>query len=114
MSKYRIRKTGEIVDVISYVGSTQRNEYCQDKVSYIDSKGFEHPDVHMNLYWDFEEISNEVENPIKREIDWEVRRYEIAKAVLLEIIKDFKHLDPVEKSVSYADSLIRILKGGDK
>lgn len=112
MTKYRIRKTGEIVDVISSVGSTQRNEYCQDKVSYIDSKGYERPDVHMNLYWDFEEVDSKIENPIKQEINWEERRYEIAKAVLPEAINVYKDidLDPVERSVYYADNLIKMLK----
>lgn len=110
MTKYRIRKTGEIVDVISSVGSTQRNEYRQDKVSYIDSKGYEHPDVHMNLYWDFEEVDNKTENPIKQEINWEERRYEIAKAVLPEAIRIFENSDPVIMAVSYADDLIKLLK----
>lgn len=54
--KYIIRKTGEEVDVISYSGSTNRNSNL-DYVSYIDSKGEEHPNVRgLNLYWDFKEI----------------------------------------------------------
>lgn len=39
--KARNRKTGEIVDVISYGGSTVRSDVL-DYVSYIDSKGVEH------------------------------------------------------------------------
>lgn len=110
MAKYRIRKTGEIVDVISYSCSTKRNEYCVDSVSYIDSGGSEHPDAHMNLYWDFEEIGDGSENPIKREIDWEERRYEIAKAILLKAINIFEKSNPAAIAVSYADSLINELK----
>lgn len=114
MTKYRIRKTGEVVDVISYRGSTQRNEYCQDKVSFIDSNGIEHPDAHMNLYWDFEQIDDNKIDLMKKEIDWEQRRYEIAKAVLPEAIRIFENSDPVEIAVSYADDLIKKLKKYEK
>lgn len=41
MSKYRIRKTKEVIDVISYSGDRVRSS--SDNVSYIDSKGVEHP-----------------------------------------------------------------------
>lgn len=54
--KARIRKTGEIVEVITYSGSTIRNE-CIDKVSYIDSKGVEHDRETLNFYWDFEQLT---------------------------------------------------------
>ena len=51
--KARIRKTGEIVDVISYnTCSTIRSH--QDYVSYIDSKGEEHDRESLNYYWDFD------------------------------------------------------------
>lgn len=53
--KYRIRKTGEIVNVISYSAGTDRNEY--DYVSYIDSNGIEHHKVKgLNINWDFEMV----------------------------------------------------------
>lgn len=53
--KARIRKTGEIVDVIcSNHCSTIRSH--QDYVSYIDSKGIEHDRESLNYYWDFEPI----------------------------------------------------------
>lgn len=48
--KARIRKTGEVVEIITYSGSTNRNE-CIDRVSYIDSKGVEHPREPLNYYW---------------------------------------------------------------
>ena len=53
--KAKIKKTGEIVDVICY------NHYAtirshQDYVSYIDSKGIEHDRESLNYYWDFEPI----------------------------------------------------------
>ena len=53
--KAKIRKTGEIVDVICYnTCSTIRSH--QDYVSYVDSKGIEHDRESLNYYWDFEQI----------------------------------------------------------
>lgn len=69
--KAKIRKTGEIVDVISYSGSTIRNEYI-DKVSYIDSRGVEHDRETLNYYWDFEQI--DVKEDAFPKIDWVQRR----------------------------------------
>lgn len=69
--KKRIRKTGEVVDVITY-----SNPYCSERddmdcVSYIDSKGEEHHHERgLNLWWDFEDVE---EKPIT-EINWERRR----------------------------------------
>jgi hypothetical protein len=48
MSKAKIRKTGEVVDVIYFRCSTIRNIY--DEVSYIDSKGREHEGENLNYY----------------------------------------------------------------
>lgn len=53
--KARIRKTGEIVDVINYNQCCSIRSY-QDYVSYIDSKGEEHDRESLNYYWDFEPI----------------------------------------------------------
>lgn len=51
--KYRFRRSGEIVDIISYSQGVDRSE--NDWVSYIDSKGGEHHKVKgYNFYWDFE------------------------------------------------------------
>lgn len=59
--KARIKKTGEIVDVITYNQcSTIRSS--QDFVSYIDSKGVEHDRESLNYYWDFESIEADVIN----------------------------------------------------
>ena len=52
--KAKIRKTGEIVDIIAYDDYNTRSVW--DRVSYIDSKGVEHPNEHLNYYWDFEPI----------------------------------------------------------
>lgn len=53
--KARNRKTGEIVDIITYGGSSVRSDVL-DYVSYIDSKGVEHSRASLNYYWDFETI----------------------------------------------------------
>lgn len=51
--KYRNRKTGEIVEVISFSNNAERSK--DDYVSYIDSKGGEHPrEKGLNINWDFE------------------------------------------------------------
>lgn len=72
--KYRIRKTGEIIDVISYSGltSTERDE-IDDWVDYIDSNGNEIKHAQLNLYWDLEPIQ------IESAIDWEQKRCDMAK-----------------------------------
>jgi hypothetical protein len=55
--KAKIRKTGEIVDVICYGGSPNKRNYVLDYVNYIDSQGMEHIESnHLNYYWDFESI----------------------------------------------------------
>lgn len=57
--KYRIRKTGEVVDVISYSHVLGTTRSWDDKVSYIDSKGIEHHlEEGLNVYWDFEPVED--------------------------------------------------------
>ena len=53
--KCRIKKTGEIVDVISLSCDTERKP--TDTVDYIDSKGVEYHNEKLNYYWDLEPIS---------------------------------------------------------
>ena len=102
--KTRIRKTGEIVDVISFSCGTERKP--TDYVDYIDSNGVEHANNKLNYYWDLEEI----ESP---NIDWEQRRYEIAKDVFC-ALTEAHHKDRIpneQLAVNEADCLIRLLKG---
>lgn len=123
--KKRLRKTGEIVDVITY-----GNAYCSersdtDSVSYIDSKGIEHPNERgLNLWWDFEDL----EEVLSTDIDWEQRRYEIAKTMMHAIYLDDGNAERADKSnlgfeykdfqgsakeaVLFADALIAELKEG--
>ena len=112
--KKRIRKTGEIVDVISYnkYTSTARNSEL-DWVSYVDSKGMEHEhEKGLNIYWDFEDV----EEVLSTDIDWEQRRYKIAKEVFASIY-DFTidRINFAKYAVDAADALIAELKkGGEK
>ena len=94
--KAKIRKTGEIIDVISYSCNTKRES--TDCVSYIDSKGMEHPSEKLNYYWDLEKIDIP-------DIDWEQRRYEIAKSVYAAT----NHIS-AKDAVWDADLLIKELK----
>jgi len=111
--KKRIRKTGEIVDVISWTApfGTNRND-TRDFVSYIDSKGRERVNVPMNFYWEFEDV----EEVLSTDIDWEQRRYEIAKDILAATYDYPMDGKPYAKiAVGIADAFIAELKkGGEK
>lgn len=116
--KKRLRKTGEVVDVISYnkYTSTARNSEL-DWVSYIDSKGMEHEhEKRLNIYWDFEDVK---EAP-NTEIDWEQVRIKAAISALQGFASNSNSTSATDEelakwSVSCADYLIAELKkGGEK
>ena len=110
--KARIRKTGEIVDVICYNNySTIRSH--QDNVSYIDSKGLEHDRESLNYYWDFE--------PIEINIDehWQDVKERAAIAAMQGLLSNPGLLDEISLdyritieriAVEHADALIEQLK----
>lgn len=128
--KKRLRKTGEIVDVIAWYNMLGAERDRGDSVSYIDSKGNECVKVEgLNLSWDFEDVE-EVQST---NIDWEQRRYEIAKEVLPDQILFWEKCNELDAddnndepwgnsyetaakfSVIVADTLIAELrKGGEK
>jgi hypothetical protein len=105
MKKAKIRKTGEIVNIICFNCTTRRCKY--DSVSYIDSKGAEHVEEPLNYYWDFEEIPN-----LDATINWEQRRYELAKELLKILISKPNETCFIEErlAIKRADKLIEILK----
>ena len=110
--KKRIRKTGEIVDVINYYNLMSSERDTNDSVSYIDSKGVEHPNEKgLNLWWDFEDV----EEAKSTDIDWKQCRYEIAKEVFASIY-DFTidRINFAKYAVDAADALIAELKKGDE
>ena len=127
--KKRIRKTGEIVDVITYndcSSKTKRKKY--DYVSYIDSNGTPHYlERGLNIYWDFEDVEEE----LTKNIDWEQVRIDAAMTAMNGILtndelqslafdgrRDKNNREiPVyvsEMAVSFADALIAELKKGGK
>lgn len=114
--KKKLRKTGEIVDVISY-----SNPYCLERdkldcVSYIDSKGVEHPsEKGLNLWWDFEDV----EDVLSTDIDWEQTRIKAAIATLQGFTSNSHDRlvgestqNLVKWSVEIANALIAELKKG--
>lgn len=106
--KARIRKTGEIVDVISYnTCSTIRSH--QDYVSYIDSKGEEHDRESLNYYWDFEPITEPMDNK-----HWQDVRERAAIAALGGLLSDSEQhgnsIDFAVWAVEYANALVEQLK----
>lgn len=110
MAKYKRIDTGEIVDVVSW-GAT--GSYTD----YYDSKGvFHHTD--LNRYDRFEEIIEDT----KDGIDWEERRYKIAKeavngllaAPVIDGIDPNPPMDDIARNaVKIADYLIEELKKGE-
>lgn len=111
--KKKIRKTGEIVDVIAWYNLLGAERVRSDSVSYVDSKGNECVKVEgLNLAWDFEDV----EEVLSSDIDWEQRRYEIAKDVLPDF-RDGSNIwlsakEAAKCAVHYADALISELKKG--
>ena len=127
--KKRIRKTGEIVDVIAWYNIMGAERDKDDSVSYIDSKGNECVKSEgLNLAWDFEDV----EGVLSTDIDWKQRRFDIAKSCINGILGNDKMVDlandvglkkncryiptnVAEMAVAFADALIAELKkGGEK
>ena len=77
--KKRIRKTGEIVEVIAYCAPLNEIRADGDWVSYIDSGGFERPCcTGLNIYWDFENV----EEVLSNDIDWKQMKIKAAISAL--------------------------------
>ena len=114
--KKRLRKTGEIVDVITYSNPYASDRDDRDVVSYIDSKGIEHHSERgLNMWWDFEDVEEE----LTKEIDWEQVRIDAAIAALNGFCSNYQmaRLSDVSLSISSvgaADALIAELKKGGK
>lgn len=109
--KARIRKTGEIVEIISYSSFTTRNETL-DNVSYIDSQGKEHPHEPLNFYWDFETITD-VKEDNSSTIDWNQVRVQAsigAMQVILGRTNCYIYKDIAAQAIGYADALVEELK----
>lgn len=109
--KARIRKTGEVVEIISYSSLTTRDETL-DNVAYIDSQGKEHPREPLNFYWDFETITDEKENTFST-TDWNQVRVQAsigAMQVILGRTNYYEYKEIAEQAVGYANALVKELK----
>lgn len=109
-----IRKTGEIVEIISYSGNTNRNDVL-DSVSYIDSKGVEHPREKLNFYWDFEVIQEESKRLYcQPEVNWRQVKIQAAigamQVILTSRINYDKPSEIAYQAANYASALVRELK----
>lgn len=117
--KAKFRKTGEIVDIISYSGNTDRNDVL-DSVSYIDSNGVEHSREKLNFYWDFESIQ---ETSIASNTDWQQVTNQAAIYAMQAMIANSSEIDYrgisvykidgeeiAERAVEYARALVNELK----
>lgn len=71
----KIRKTGEIIEVITWTAEAKYPNDAIDFMSYIDSKGDEHYNERLNFYWDTEEW----EEPKVEAIDMKVEKTEDTK-----------------------------------
>lgn len=98
--KYRIRKTGEIIDVVSFscLTTAERNEDYDD-VDYIDSNGNEILHAPLNIHWDLEPIDE-----IGNTINWEQRRYEIAKSAMNGILSNEEELSFACSEAKYEEN----------
>lgn len=112
--KKKLRKTGEIVDVIAWHNLMGSERDRDDSVSYIDSKGNECVKIPcLNLEWDFEDV----EEVPGADIDWEKVRIKAAISALQGFASNPNSTSATDEelakwSVSCADALIAELKKG--
>lgn len=103
--KARIKGTDRVIEVVSY--SRDNN--------WIEYEEIEDGQVRYNTRSldEVELIADNAPSPI----DWEQRRYEIAKDVMEGLVIDstFWSVEQIaDESVKYADALIKRLKGGEQ
>lgn len=103
----RIRKTGELIDVISWTGDSIRDEKI-DTVSYVDSKDVEHPCEKMNFYWDTTGVDT-LYKP-QDDFDWDKYRYEIIKSIYPACIEKYGFHHVLNYTIAFANDLIEKLK----
>ena len=109
--KTKIRKTGEIVDIICYGGSPNRRSDVLDYVCYIDSQGVEHTEPnHLNYYWDFEPIETATDE------HWQYTRERAAIAAMQGLLSNSSRIRTIyakecaEAAIRYANALVEGLK----
>lgn len=112
--KKRIKKTGEIVDVVGFFNTEGEVRSVKDQVYYKPLDGTEVWILKsgMNFYLDFEDV----EEPSK-EIDWEGRRFNLASKLMVERLSCTEwEEEEIDSSIRFAilgaDALIAELKKG--
>lgn len=95
--KCKIKSSGEIVDVINW---SINGGYTD----YIDKDGIKVSSL-LNYYKDFEPI-------VEDNIDWEQRRYELAKSAMHGILSNsrLEGIDANKEAILFADDMIKQLK----
>lgn len=111
--KRKIRRTGEIIDVITFSGSTIRGDY--DKIQFYDSKGSVIKES-LNYYLDTLPVDDE-----NKDVDWEQRRFDLVKAYSIEFIKMQNRKGEIDCgvyvqnvvswSIDIADRIIEAMRG---
>lgn len=111
--KRKIRRTGEIIDVITFSGSTIRSDY--DQIQFYDSNGSVINES-LNYYLDTLPVDDE-----NKDVDWEQRRFDLVKAYSIEFIKTLHRKgeidygvyvpDVVSWSITIADRIIEAMRG---
>ena len=111
---YKNHKEGQIVFINkSCIGGMVRDE--QEGLTRVWDNG-----VTECAYYDFKETPEEILampdiEETNKVIDWEQRRYEIAKHILPRVFTFGEHKYSAKYAVSFADALIKELKkGGEK
>ena len=116
--KRQFRKTGEIIEVISF-SSSSYNRSTFDYISYIDSNGVEHYEEHnLNYYWDTKEV---IDKDSKENFDWTCFRNNTAAMMLQSLIEsetswsqrlidDVFYSKLAKHSINLTDKLIEELK----
>lgn len=111
--KRKIRKTGEIIDVITFSSSTTRSDH--DIIQFYGNNGSVISES-LNFYLDTLPVDDE-----NKDVDWEQRRFDLVKAYSIEFIKAQNRKgeidcgvyvpDVVSWSITIADRIIEAMRG---
>lgn len=107
--KKKIRETGEIIDVVTYVGGTSRTS--MDEIRCIDSNG-EEKCLRLNYYWDLEDVGSDVDYWDNLRNKAAIKIYAARMSTYLGKTSDVGVI--MDASIKDADDLIKKLKNSKK
>lgn len=107
--KKKIRETGEIIDVVTYVGGTSKTS--MDEVMCIDSKG-EEKCLKLNYYWDLEDVGSDVDYWDNLRNKAAIKIYAARMSTYLGKTSDVGVI--MDASIKDSDDLIKKLKNSKK